>query len=343
MKKEPFDANNMSKKTGISGVTIVTTLGQEIPNTCTATTFEDALSQAEVAVLGSLAEYFAVTKALEFTTTYDQAKKVLDTLGSGTEVEKLAYEKTVSLAETTDELEELYKYESPGLEELKTTAFKKWLTACTNFDEAQAAYGATPNNSEEEKMAISRQIALITTIDSITNLYNDEENPDLKKEAGDRWNTLSMAALSTAETIEDVKEVCTNAMPSSATKTAAAEKLAGLVTTFEEAEECISYCWSDNEPNADLRPLVDKAITFADGAKDLKDLYSMVNTSKTLMAVVVEKWNEVSTEAVNTAFTEAELIEAYNNAPVNSEAAKVAIEKLATEYYEFEKETAGVE
>ena len=105
------------------------------------------------------------------------AKEAYDTAPEGSDTEKLAMEKWLSLVTDVQVAKEIYS-DTPSDSDVEKLALVKWkklslaqIESSTTAEEAREAYANTPSDSDVEKLALEKWLSLVTTTQEAREAY----------------------------------------------------------------------------------------------------------------------------------------------------------------------------
>lgn len=211
-------------------------------------------------------------------------------------------------AETIFEAQKDFRNAPEGSEN-KLAAFKVWLSLITTTFDARKAYKSVPRDSIYEALAYDKwhklsliEVSKIANMEDAKKAYkNAPPLSQAKILALNRWNQFSLMEVSQIVTLADAKKAHKNSHPLSKAKTFAFKRIVGLTESILE----------------------------------LRRIYKNLPKNSKMRPWVFRRWYILSIEEINNASSLEELLIAYNNAPVNSDPRKLAIDKMAT-YFGFD-------
>ncbi|MBK5215627.1 MAG: hypothetical protein JJE53_02355 [Candidatus Pacebacteria bacterium] len=193
--------------------------------------------------------------------------------------------------------------------ENKLGAFKVWLSLITTTSDARKTYKSVPKDSIYESLAYEKwhmlslkELSKIANMADAKKVYkNSPPRSSAKSLALNRWNQFSLVEVSKIEFLADAKKVYKNAHPLSKAKLLAFKKI----------------------------------IELTESVLELRRMYKKLPENSKVRYLVFRKWYIVSLKEVISASNLEEAKIAYDNAPVNSDVRKFAIDKMAT-YFGFD-------
>src|SRR3989344_7853611 len=123
------------------------------------------------------ASYMKVMEALQSVSTYDQADDVWRSTKDGSEEERLALRKAISLCSTAHDAMDIFNYAHSGTPEEKL-AWEKWdelsfveVRDADSYGAVKWAYNRAPDCGKARDLAFQRLLVMSTSLDQVLEVY----------------------------------------------------------------------------------------------------------------------------------------------------------------------------